>query len=1455
MEESNLSNSDIGNKEFNFDSTSYNSATDNIKIDPNNFDLAYILHQIKSKREEQGIKTKSVDVIFKNLSITAKNTSAFVLKDVGDVFFPIHSFFRNRRDKRKSAFDFNKLPKTRKIIKDATGYALPGSMTLVLGRPGAGCSTFLKVIAGETKTYIGYDGEIKYGGIDSKEMFQHYKNELIYNPELDIHFPYLTVEETMQFAVGCKTPSTRIDNFSRQEYVDTMKDLYLTLFGLKDVEKTLVGDDFVKGISGGQRKRVSIAEAMVTNGTVYAFDNATRGLDSSTALDFVKSLKTITKITNNTSLVTVYQASENIYQLFDNVTIFYLGRQVYFGSTKDAVDYFHRMGYTKPTRQTTSEFLTCVTDPLARIMRDDVDNTSIPKTADEFEYYWKKSPEFAQLAQFVDSKLMEANPTVTMQTFDDISAIERQKWVSPKSPYTINFLQQMKLCCRRRYHNLIHNKTYSITLVAAATIQALIVGSLYYNISTDTSGAFSRGGVLFYSCLYFALMCLSETADLFIDKPILNKQYDYSMYQPSAELLAKQLVHFPVRVAGIITFTIIVYFLSHLKKEAGAFFSYFLFVNLVVQSVNSLFILMASFMPTFSAATAINGICLMATVVYSSFMIQKPSMYWWFKWFSYCNPILFGFESMILMEFNGRKMPCSVSSLIPTGVAYENINSSANQVCAFVGGTLSKIEYNGDNDIDGMIYLSLSFDYIWPHMWRNLGIMFCFVIGYLGVNSVLVEYYNPIVASSDKLIFVHCANVPLSILEALDVEDTDPEKSVGVKNDASEKNSFESSHFVSGDKSHFLGSDDIFMWKNVNYTVQYDGEDRKLLDDIQGYVLPGTLTALMGESGACKTTLLNVLSKRVDVGVVTGDMLINCKVAGLSFERRTGYVQQQDLHVAELTVREALIFSARLRRPGNVPDDEKIAYVDEIIDILHMHEYVDSITGTAGYGLSVEQRKKLSIATELVAKPSLLLFLDEPTSGLDSQSSWAIVQVLRSLADAGQTILCTIHQPSALLFEEFDKLLLLKRGGKTVYFGDIGANSTTVLGYFESHGARKCLNWENPAEYILEVVGAGSVSDTIIEDWNKIWLDSFEYRKVSTEIEDMVEQKGELPESDDNDFTNKYAVSYGVQFVQVLKRTFLEYYRDLDYIMSKLMLSILAGLLIGFSFWNVKHTIIGMQNAMFASFMAVVISAPMINQIQGKAITVRELYEVRESKSNTFHWSLLMLCQFLCEIPFSIVFSTVYFICWYFPIQLDNEASRAGMWWFTYAIFFQMYYVLLGLAIVYISPDLPTANVLIGLALNFIMSFAGVIQNSKQMPGFWKFMWRLSPYTYFIDNLLSVLLHHRPVVCGEDEYSVLDPPEGLTCGEYLEDYFVESTGYVNNENATKSCQVCQYKVGDEYLATVGLSWNHRWRNIGLFCAYIGFNLIVMCHLYYFLRVKKCEPFALLKRLIKRLNRK
>ena len=194
----------------------------------------------------------------------------------------------------------------------------------------------------------------------------------------------------------------------------------------------------------------------------------------------------------------------------------------------------------------------------------------------------------------------------------------------------------------------------------------------------------------------------------------------------------------------------------------------------------------------------------------------------------------------------------------------------------------------------------------------------------------------------------------------------------------------------------------------------------------------------MGASGAGKTTLIDVLASRKNIGVITGKVLVDGVSPGTGFQRGTSYAEQLDVHEPTQTVREALRFSADLRQPIEVPQSEKYAYVEEILSLLEMEDMADAIIGNPETGLSVESRKRVTIGVELAAKPELLLFLDEPTSGLDSQSAFNIVRFLKKLAAAGQAILCTIHQPNAALFENFDRLLLLQQGGRCVYFGEIG---------------------------------------------------------------------------------------------------------------------------------------------------------------------------------------------------------------------------------------------------------------------------------------------------------------------------------------------------------------------------------------------------------------------------------
>lgn len=1389
-----------------------------LTIDPEEFQLERLLRSFVHRADADGIKRRDVGVTFENLSVYGVDQSVAYLPTVTDVLKgPVGGIIAARE--RKARPD-------RAILDNLTGIVESGEMLLVLGRPGAGCSSFLKTISGtDLDMYKGVKGDLKYDGIPQKEMLEKFSSDLIYNPELDIHFPHLTVEQTLDFAIACKTPLVRIDNMSASEYVTFTREMLATIFGLRETYKTKVGNDFIRGISGGQRKRVSIAEAMACNGTVYCWDNATRGLDASTALEYARAIRVSTKLLRTTALVTIYQAGENIYETFDKVTVLYKGKQVYFGPISEAKVYFEKMGFTCPPRQTTAEFLTAVTDPAGRFPKPGFEH-KVPQNAQEFQEYWLNSPEYAQLQKDIANYNQRCSKEKTKTDLHDSIEQLKQKYLRVNSKFTINYYEQFRLCLKRSFQNILGDKAYTIIQIVAAISQSLITGSLFYNTPENVGGAFSRGGVIFFAVLYMSLTGLAEVSAAFSARPILLKQHNYTFYHPSTFAIADSISFLPVSLFINICFSIVIYFLSNLSREAGKFFTFLLFSFLVSLAMSNLFKAVAAWNKTISAANAFAGVLVLASLMYSSYMIQRPSMHPWFKWISYINPVLYGFEAMLTTEFHGRKMPCDSSKLTPSGPGY----GDSNTVCAFTGSVKGQSWVSGDR------YVELAFEYSFSHVWRNFGILIGFIIFFIFVSAVGFEVVRPMSGGIDRLFFLR-GKVSSSVVLPDKKGSQDEESGPSSENEL-EKPS-KSSEVDSALED--LQTKDIFVWRNVDYVIPYDGGERKLLDAVSGYCLPGKLTALMGESGAGKTTLLNCLSQRVTMGVVTGDMLVNGGALDSSFVRRTGYVQQQDIHLAQATVREALRFAARMRRPESVSDAEKLDYVEKIIKVLDMDEYAEAIVGASGSGLNVEQRKKLTIGVELVAKPSLLLFLDEPTSGLDSQSAWAIVQLLKELAKAGQAVLCTIHQPSATLFEEFDRLLLLRKGGQTVYFGDIGDQSKSIVSYFEQHGARKCSPKENPAEYILEVIGAGATAKTE-QDWFEVWSNSEERIRSDQDIDNLIQESSlrsnhaGMSEAEIKQLRQPYATSAFYQLRWVLLRSALVFWRNPDYVIAKLMLMMINGLFIGFTFFGLKHTLAGMQNGMFCAFLSVVVSAPAINQIQEQCLQGREQYEGREMFSKTYRWWIMVLVQFINEIPYCIFCATVMFVSLYFPTQTDTSGPHSGVFYLTFAVFLQLFNISFGLMLAYFAPDIQSAAVLVSFFYSFIVGFSGVVQPERLMPGFWTFMYKVSPYTYIIQNLIASFLHGRTVECSPNELSYLDPPSGQTCIQYLNNYIERAGGYLIDDNATVNCGYCPYTNADEYLLTIGIKYSYVWRNIGFFCAYIIFNLVAALGLYKLFRL-------------------
>ncbi|EEH23444.2 hypothetical protein PABG_05655 [Paracoccidioides brasiliensis Pb03] len=1352
------------------------------------FDFYKWARMLMKLMEEDGLKRRRTGITFRNLSVYGSGPA---LQLQSTVSTPIMALFRFQET-------FGVGRKTQKrILNNFHGALREGEMLVVLGRPGSGCSTFLKTICGETHGLeLEREASVQYNGIPQTTFKKEFRGEAVYSAEDEKHFPHLTVGQTLEFAAACRTPSARVMGMARKEFSHHIARVVMAIFGLSHTANTKVGDDYVRGVSGGERKRVSIAELGLSGAPVICWDNSTRGLDSATALEFTRALRVASDVMGATQAVAIYQASQAIYDLFDKAVVLYDGRQIYYGPANSAKKYFEDMGWYCPPRQTTGDFLTSITNPMERRVRDGFES-KVPRTAHEFETYWRNSLQFKDVLAEIEQ--CEHEHPVGGPALGELREAHNQaqaKHVRPKSPYTITIPMQVKLCTTRAYQRLWNDKASTISRVMAQLIMSLIIGSLYFNTPQVTSSFFSKGSVLFFAILLNALLSISEINTKDSQRPIVSKHVSYALYYSCVEAFAGIVSDIPIKLITSTVFNIIIYFLGDLRRQADHLFIFFLFTFITMLTMSAIFRTLAAATKTISQALAFAGVMVLAIVIYTGFTIQRSYMHPWMEWISWINPVAYAFEAILVNEVHSQRYACA--QIVPP--------------------------YGEESQ----------YGYKYSHIWRNLGFIFAFQV-FFYVLYLTATQLNTASASTAEFLVFRRGNVPKYMLKQNDEENdkaAPPAAAAAAAAGANSKNE--------EDKTNVLPPQtDVFTWRNVTYDITIKGEDRRILDHVSGWVRPGTLTALMGVSGAGKTTLLDVLAQRISFGVVTGDMFVNGKPLDLSFQRKTGYCQQQDLHLETSTVREALRFSAMLRQPQSVSKQEKYEFVEDVIKMLNMEDFAEAVVGSPGEGLNVEQRKLLTIGVELAAKPQLLLFLDEPTSGLDSQSAWAIVTFLRKLADHGQAVLSTIHQPSAVLFQEFDRLLLLAKGGKTVYFGEIGKNSETMLNYFAAHGAERCRPDENPAEYMLNVVGAGP-SGKSTQDWAAVWNNSQEAKQVQDELDRIHAEKAEKhdPTADQQAVTQEFAMPMTSQIYYVTFRVFQQYWRTPTYIWGKFLLGFMSAVFIGFSFYKQNSSSSGLQNTLFAIFMLTTIFTSLVQQIMPRFVTQRSLFEVRERPSRTYGWKAFLLANIIVEIPYQILLGIVVWASLYFPVFGKNQTSEQQGTFLIYSVQFMIFASTFAHMVIAGLPDAETAGHIATTLFSLSLTFNGVMQPPRALPGFWIFMWRVSPLTYTVGGLAATGLHNRIVNCAENEFAIFNPPSGATCGQYLAEFFAAGAqGQLEDPNATQGCRYCSLRNADQFLARSEVFWSQRWRNFGLGWAYIGFNVFAAVALYYMLRVR------------------
>lgn len=447
------------------------------------------------------------------------------------------------------------------------------------------------------------------------------------------------------------------------------------------------------------------------------------------------------------------------------------------------------------------------------------------------------------------------------------------------------------------------------------------------------------------------------------------------------------------------------------------------------------------------------------------------------------------------------------------------------------------------------------------------------------------------------------------------------------------KNVIELAEIVPQNEEVFLTWEDLW----VTTSSLKDG-NKAILKGLTGYARPGELLAIMGPSGCGKSTLLDTIAGRLGSSTrQSGDILINGRKQTLAYGT-SAYVTQEDTLMATLTVKEAVYYSAELQLPNSMPKSEKKQIADMTMKEMGLQDAMETrIGGWSGKGISGGQKRRVSICLEILTRPKLL-FLDEPTSGLDSAASYYVMKTIASQCK-GRTIIASIHQPSAEVFNLFHSLCLLS-SGRTVYFGPANA----AIEFFALSGY-PCPTLQNPSDHFLKTINSDFDQDIeegpigrksteeVINILIKSYNDSDKYRAVQSQVNEICKQKGEILEK-------RSRASLTTQSLVLTRRSFVNMSRDLGYYWLRLAVYIVIAVGLGTIYYDVGFSYSSIQArgsmlmfvATFITFMA----------IGGFPSFVEELKVFQREKLNGHYGSVsFVIANTLSAMPYLILVSFI----------------------------------------------------------------------------------------------------------------------------------------------------------------------------------------------------------------------
>ncbi|XP_024991416.1 pleiotropic drug resistance protein 2-like isoform X2 [Cynara cardunculus var. scolymus] len=1282
------------------------------------------LRRLRERIDRVGIEIPKIEVRYKNLLIE------------GDVFIgsralpsllnatlnAIEGFLQAIR-----LFPSNK--KVLNILQDVSGIVRPSRMTLLLGPPSSGKTTFLTALAGVLKKDLRLTGEVTYCGHKMSEFIP--QRTCAYIRQHDIHHGEMTVRETLDFSGRCLGVGTRYDllsELSRRERIagitpdpdidafmkatstagqesSLVTDYVLKILGLDICADIMVGNEMRRGISGGQKKRVTTGEMLVGPAKVFFMDEISTGLDSSTTYHIVKYMKQMVDTMDVTMIISLLQPAPETFDLFDDVILLSEGQIVYQGPRENVLDFFEDVGFKCPERKGVADFLQEVTS-----------------RKDQEQYWFKKHepysfvsvPEFRHL--FSKSQLGE-------NLSHDLSIPYDKTHTHPaalvKEKFGISNVELLKATLAREWLLMKRNAFLYIFKTFQITIMSIIAFTVFFR-TTMKSGQLKDGGkymgALFFSLLNVMFNGAAELALTVMRLPVFFKQRDSLFYPAWAFALPIWVVKIPISVMESVIWICMTYYTIGFAPSASRFFRQLLAYICVHQMALCLFRFIASIGRTQVVASALGTFTLLIIFVLGGFIVAKDDIEPWMIWGYYVSPMMYGQNAIMINEFLDDRWKTP------------NPDPRINEP------TVGKVLLSSR----GMFKMAYMY-------WVCVGALCVFSLIFTILFILALTYLNPFGDSKT----------------VLPTEDEQNKHHKSATNQGTEMagrktNGAKKKGMVLPFQPLSLAFDHVNYYVDMPAEMRAQGfeEDRlQLLRDVSGAFRPGILTALVGVSGAGKTTLMDVLAGRKTGGYIEGNISISGYPKNQeTFARVSGYCEQNDIHSPHVTVYESLMYSAWLRLAPDVTDQSRQMFVEEVMNLVELNSVRDSLVGLPGVdGLSTEQRKRLTIAVELVANPCII-FMDEPTSGLDARAAAIVMRTVRNTVDTGRTVVCTIHQPSIDIFEAFDELFLMKRGGQVIYAGPLGHHSHLLVEYFQSFpGVTKITDGQNPATWMLEVTSS-TVEAQLGVDFAAFYANSELYRRNQELIKEL---STPAPGSDDLHFATKYSRSFFTQCNACFWKQRLSYWRHPQYNAVRFLMTTVIGIIFGIIFWDKgqktsrQQDLMNMLGAMYAAVMF--LGGTNTSSVQA-VVSVERTVFYREKAAGMYSPLPYAFAQVAIEVIYVCIQTLIYSLLLYSMIGFAWSASKF-FWFYFFVCMCFIYFTLYGMMLVALTPNYHIAAITMSFFLSFWNLFSGFLIPRTQIPIWWRWYYWGSPVAWTLYGLITSQV-------GQNENLVLVPGAG-----------------------------------------------------------------------------------------------